>query len=224
MRSEDLAPLFGGDPPGLTFHQGTILTWNAQTGQNTVAVAGAVLTDVPMAQQGPEALTIRAGQVVTLLGWRSSFWILGRVATPGSGAFFSGAMPNVVTNLFPLASDAATQQNQTGGAFKQLWAGGMYVHHRYLSIDVAVRVSGGTAVGSYRSRWTTTLVGTPTYTDIDTLTGVTAATPQVRHTDYEWPPGMRGQLVYVVFEGALTAGVNGVDWIHTQPIGLNCHD
>jgi hypothetical protein len=87
MRSEDLAPLLvGSGRPGLGFHSGTVLSWDPNTGHNTVQVAGAVLTDVPVLNTG-ETIALQAGHVVALLRSGSSYFILGRVAIPGSSQF-----------------------------------------------------------------------------------------------------------------------------------------
>jgi len=89
-RSDDLAPLLGPqDMPGLRFGQGTVLTWDAETGANTINYHGAVLPNVPILNTG-EAIALKAGHIVGLLSWLGSYWILGRITVPGS-ADFAGA-------------------------------------------------------------------------------------------------------------------------------------
>jgi hypothetical protein len=87
--ADNLAPLFGAGPPGVRFRQGTILTWNANTGENTVDLAGGVLTNVPILNTG-EAVALKAGHVVGLLGQGTSWFIVGRV-TPPNDPNFAGA-------------------------------------------------------------------------------------------------------------------------------------
>lgn len=92
MRSDDLAPLLMPPPqPGLSFRQGTVVTFNQDTGANTISVGGATLTDVPMLNSG-EAVALKAGHIVALLTWKSSWWILGRVTLPGSDQFASASV------------------------------------------------------------------------------------------------------------------------------------
>src|SRR5690242_8706771 len=93
MRGEDLAGLLAPnrqeDPLG--FHSGTVLAWDTNTGANSVQVAGAVLADVPILNTS-EAIKLEAGDVVGLLRFRSTYFILGRVTVPGTDAFGSSSV------------------------------------------------------------------------------------------------------------------------------------
>lgn len=89
MITDNLAPLFASSGPGVRFRQGTVLTWNSNTGQNTIDLAGATLTDVPVLNTS-EATALKAGHVVGLLGQGSAWFIIGRV-TPPNSADFAGA-------------------------------------------------------------------------------------------------------------------------------------
>ena len=89
MISDDLAPLFGNTGPGVRFRQGTVLSWNADTGENTIQLGGGTLTDVPILNTG-EAIALRAGHIVGLLGQGASWFIIGRV-TPPNDPNFAGA-------------------------------------------------------------------------------------------------------------------------------------
>ena len=80
--TDDTAPLFDQAGPGVRFRQGTITAWNAATGQNTVDVANGTLTDVPILNTG-EAIALKAGHVVGLLGQGMTWFIIGRI-TPAS--------------------------------------------------------------------------------------------------------------------------------------------
>lgn len=83
LPGEDLTELL--QPPAAPdsgFRQGVIRSFNASTGANTVEVAGALLTDLPLLS-GSESLEYAPGNVVVLLRLRSSWAILGRVVTPG---------------------------------------------------------------------------------------------------------------------------------------------
>jgi hypothetical protein len=88
----DLTPLlFPGPGPDVGFRQGTVLTWDAETGTNTIDVGGATLTNVPVLNS-TEVISLEAGDVVALLTFKSSFFILGRVLIPGSAQFAPSAV------------------------------------------------------------------------------------------------------------------------------------
>lgn len=89
MITDDLTPLFDKDAPGVRFRQGTLLAWDAANGTNTVDVAGGTLTDVPVLNTG-EAIALKAGHVVGLLGQGMTWFIIGRI-TPPNDPSFAGA-------------------------------------------------------------------------------------------------------------------------------------
>lgn len=85
----DLSPLFKPTGPGVQFGQGLITAWNAATGENTVEWAGGTLTNVPILNTG-EAVALRAGHVVGMLGQGLTWFIIGRI-TPANDPNFAGA-------------------------------------------------------------------------------------------------------------------------------------
>lgn len=87
--SADLSSLFTPSAPGVRFGQGLVTAWNPNTGQNTIEWAGGTLTDVPILNTG-EAVALRAGHVVGMLGQGLTWFIIGRV-TPPNSADFAGA-------------------------------------------------------------------------------------------------------------------------------------
>jgi len=87
--TDNLATLFAAAQPGVRFRQGTVLTWNANTGENTIDLAGGTLTNVPILNTA-EAIALKAGHVVGLLGQGSAWFVIGRVTAPNS-ADFAGA-------------------------------------------------------------------------------------------------------------------------------------
>lgn len=91
MITDNLAPLFDQGQPGVRFRQGTILTWDPNTGANTIDVAGGTLTNVGMMNIG-EAISLKPGHVVGLLGQGGTWWIIGRVTLPGSADFASASV------------------------------------------------------------------------------------------------------------------------------------
>lgn len=92
MLGDDLVgQLAQGPGPGLGFRQGTVVSWNAETGANQVDVGGAVLVDVPVLNTG-EAIALKAGHIVGLLTWQGSYWIIGRITIPGNPDFASASV------------------------------------------------------------------------------------------------------------------------------------
>jgi len=92
--AKDIAELLAAAQPqpnrGLHFGQGTILAWDPETFESAIDFRGVTLRN-PGVLSGPDALTYREGDVVALQGWApnggfSSWWIIGRVITPGPGA------------------------------------------------------------------------------------------------------------------------------------------
>lgn len=92
MRSDDLVPILTPPPmDGLGFRQGEVISFDSETGANIISVGGTTLVDVPMLNSG-EAIALKAGHIVALLTWKSSWWILGRVTLPGSDQFASASV------------------------------------------------------------------------------------------------------------------------------------
>lgn len=91
MTSPDpFAYLAPAGAPDVGFRQGTVVAFNQSTGANTISVAGAVLTDLPVVSSS-ESLEITAGDVVVLMRLKSSWCILGKVVVPG-GVLASSAL------------------------------------------------------------------------------------------------------------------------------------
>lgn len=92
MRGDDLTPLLAGKPEqSVRFRQGTVVAWDPNTGNNTIEVGGAVLNNVPILNTG-EAIVLKAGHVVGMLTWLSSWFILGRITVPGDPDFASASV------------------------------------------------------------------------------------------------------------------------------------
>lgn len=89
MITDDLSALFGNTGPGVRFRQGTVQSWDSATGENTIQLGGGTLTNVPILNTG-EAIALRAGHIVGLLGQGRSWFIIGRV-TPPNDPNFAGA-------------------------------------------------------------------------------------------------------------------------------------
>src|SRR5690606_17303454 len=63
-----------------------VLSFNVDTGANTIEVGGAVLHNVP-ALNVTDAAGLQPGMIVGLLTYQGTWWIIGRVARPGTRDF-----------------------------------------------------------------------------------------------------------------------------------------
>lgn len=70
-------------PPALSFHKGTVVAWNAVLGTNTIRVLGSNVDDIS-SLLGSEVGLIRAGDNVALLKFQTSYFVLGRIESPGT--------------------------------------------------------------------------------------------------------------------------------------------
>lgn len=87
MRSDDLVPLLTPPPlDGIGYRQGVVRSFNLATGENVIDVGGTQLVDVACLNV-TDAAGLLPGMIVGLLTWRSSWWLIGRVAVPGSDDF-----------------------------------------------------------------------------------------------------------------------------------------
>jgi hypothetical protein len=112
--ADDLTSLFPAPAAGAQLGQGTILTWDSATGHNTVDWAGTTLTDVPILNTA-EAITLKPGHVVVLLGQGGSWFIIGRVTTPGdpdfAGASVAFSALNDQATNFALSTSLVTKSS-----------------------------------------------------------------------------------------------------------------
>lgn len=201
------------------FHTGVITAWDPQTGANTVLVSGESIDDIPTLNL-TETLTLRAGVNVGVLRFRHSYFILGRITSPNSPDFFSGAMPDLPAAFYNVNTDDVLQSNTIGSYFAKL-VGGYVVNHRLVNFGVRSQVSGGGATGAWRVQWYVAHPGNGANPAGGTLmasrTGIASPGTISANETYEWPVGMRGSLVYISYEVNLTAGVGGTDWVSAVP-------
>jgi hypothetical protein len=88
--NSDFAALLTPPPSrGVQFSQAKVLTWDNELLENSLEWRGITIRNIPMVE-GINALTIRAGDVVGMLGWApenakgaGSWWILGKLSNPG---------------------------------------------------------------------------------------------------------------------------------------------
>lgn len=225
MRSEDISGLFTGDTQDVKFHQGVLTAWDPQTGANTAAVNGGILTDVPTLNL-TEAAVLQAGMVITLLSWRSSYWIAGRVVAPGSLDFFSGVMPAVSTAFYDVNSGPHQQTNTNDSNYYPKHVSTHVIHHRRVIFGARFNRT-VPASGNFRVRWYASYPGNGANpaggTDLHVSATNPAASPAgspggwISGLEYTWPGGMRGQQVVVTYEARMTGGTTGVDWVAALP-------
>jgi hypothetical protein len=110
MRSDDLVPLLtpargvpSGPPVG--FRQGVIVTWDAETAENTVLVAGAIMENLPILNTS-EASILTAGDVVGVLTAGPTWAIMGRFTYPGTPEAVSSI--SAITNRIQAAADSSS--------------------------------------------------------------------------------------------------------------------
>lgn len=89
----EMADLFSdpGDRGALSYHTGIIQEFNLGDGTNTVLVAGSPLDDLSLLNLG-DAVNLDVGDVVGIIKFQNSMFIVGRIFKPGSGALYSGAL------------------------------------------------------------------------------------------------------------------------------------
>jgi hypothetical protein len=112
MRSDDLVPLLvpkRGVPSGpqVGFRQGVILSWNTDTAENTVLVAGAVMENLPILNTS-EASLLTAGDVVGVLTAGPTWAIMGRYTIPGS--------PEAVSSIKAITNRIVVDSNGESGS------------------------------------------------------------------------------------------------------------
>lgn len=229
-RTDDLVPsLQQRLNTDIGYHQGVVVNWDPQTGDNVIDMAGTILNDLPMLNIS-EALTMKPGYVVALLRFKSTYFILGRVVIPNTPDFFSGGMPNLAQAFYQQNSDAAIQTNSLG-AYNSKLVSAMIINHPRVSLGGKIITSGITTTGQFRVQWYTSYPsggasppgGTLMFESIvyGTPTGTAAAV--VGPIEYIWPAGMLGMLVYVSYEVIMSTGTAGVDWVSVVPTAFYGH-
>lgn len=76
-------PASGGGDVG--FHMGTVTEWDSSTGENVLMVAGGTVSNVPVLSTA-DSIMLAPGDTVGLIRFKSTYFILGRIAAPGGGA------------------------------------------------------------------------------------------------------------------------------------------
>lgn len=84
--ASDLAPLIGAatrQTSDVGFRQGTVLAWDGAAGTNSVEIGGVTVRNLPVLNLGDFTI-LQPGDVVALLRFQQTYFILGRVIPPQS--------------------------------------------------------------------------------------------------------------------------------------------
>ena len=99
MISEKLASLFQTDPSApaqLAVRQGVVQSWDADTGENSIQIAGGTIVNIPSLTA--ESAELVAGDVVAVLSSGDQALVLGKVTTPGD----PGTVPSWTVDISAL--------------------------------------------------------------------------------------------------------------------------
>lgn len=113
MINDELGSLFSGDPSSptpMSLRQGVVQSWDPDTGENSIQVAGGTLLNIPVLTS--ESASLVVGDVVALLAAGTKWFLLGKVTTPGD----PGTVPSWngdLTALAPLATLATVTDGTT---------------------------------------------------------------------------------------------------------------
>lgn len=87
LMHEDLSGLFAEalqpkpNDGAVKFRQGSVVSWDPVTNANTIQVGAAILTDLPVLDNGAAAVPV-VGDVVGILSTGNAMFILGRIVRP----------------------------------------------------------------------------------------------------------------------------------------------
>jgi hypothetical protein len=144
-------------PPGseMGFAQGTVVAWSAVAGTNQISVRGSVLTNLP-SLIGSEVGLIRPGDVVALIRFQTTFFVLGRIEVADTAQrAFGVATDRELTEEDVSVSSGAPFFDLPGGPQVSVYIGSSRRCQVILSAmvrsyfgvsDVGVRVSGASSI------------------------------------------------------------------------------
>jgi hypothetical protein len=141
--------------PPLAFHQGVVVAWDAIAGTNKVRVLGEDMDDLP-SLIGSEVGLVRAGDVVGLIRFQNTMFVLGRIEGAG-----------VEQRAFGVESQrVAGAVSTSSGSFVELSGGPSVEVHigssRRCSVELGAHISafGGVAYMGFRVSGASTIAPT----------------------------------------------------------------
>ena len=129
--SVDLIPALEAPTTSLDYRQGVVVEWNPVAGTNKVNVGGGMLDSLAVITES-NLIGLKAGDVVALLKYNSSYAILGRLHRG-----ISLGTPWQPVPLYPeFTRLAATGVTAVNVGTLASWSGSIYAtHHTHLQID-----------------------------------------------------------------------------------------
>lgn len=101
-------PGFGGSGEDLSYMQGTVIAWSAETAENIIRIRGADHTNVPLIDLGIGQRVMQPGDQVAIMAWSpnggtAAYFIMGRLVVPGTQAAQRSeqALASLVEQLAP---------------------------------------------------------------------------------------------------------------------------
>lgn len=126
----------------LGFHQGTVVSWDALAGTNTIRVLGENMNDLP-SLIGSEVGLIRKDDVVGVLRFQNTYFVLGRIEGAGAAQRAFGVASQRVTGPGSAVSTSSTSfVALTGGPSVKVYIGSS----RRCRVDVSSYVNGHDAI------------------------------------------------------------------------------
>lgn len=204
-----------GEMPELGFHQGIVVAWDIQTGENIIRTAGTDVVDIQMLNS-TEALVLEPGHVVGLLRFKNTYFILGRIVTANSADYFSGLLPTISYPTYQTNADEALQTTSVDSNYYPKLVAAFVVSHLRAHFSAVLQPSGGTPTGNFRVQWYTEHPGNGANPANGTLMYTSPVNSVgsgiIVTSSYEWPQSARGDLVYVSFEVRMITGAVG-EWM-----------
>ena len=133
MIGPDLSEFMRAQPSAdVGFHTGAILSWDSATGENVVNVSGAAISDLPVLNIG-DTTNLTVGDVVALIRYKTTYFILGRVVLPNSGAFATSAVSfeKIATKTASFALTTSDTTVISADVHVPAWANRALVHVNY---------------------------------------------------------------------------------------------
>lgn len=128
LDSEDLAPLLTapqGDPLAIRGGKGTVVSWNAETGDNVIDFRGVHLTNLPIVSASTWVLAVQPGDTVLLhifgTGGFATVHIVGPITQPGP-QIREIIRSTIANNIF--SADVSALESTASTSYTNLATGG----------------------------------------------------------------------------------------------------
>jgi hypothetical protein len=172
MNADDLSVALASTPaldtglPDFGFHQGLVLEWNSNNSTNRIRVAGSDLDNLSVLTSAG-SVSLEPGTIVGILRYRTSYFVLGRVVSPGSGL----VQPQTPILLYPqflsngTAGSIGTARVNSG--VLATWEGRVRPNAPYVEVDGIWGNLSGSGSTTYQLKLGGTKVGEWIATTLD---------------------------------------------------------